>query len=208
MITPRSDTTCVPVNILIRLGTSKTERLEVYDDGHPSRDPLYKIPSMKNLCSPPPPGSHWQNACALVHALNPNTILPNVLVCPRLEELILVLRDNGMESYPECVIEMARTRTSRGAKLGTIRIVGGRNKRDPRDELKLREYVLHLKYDPEADGVSGDSDEEWKRAPRASDTHLVVILFSFLHAVQYSMLFRCDSLARNGCVPADVPAIR
>ena len=64
---------------------------------------------MENLCTLSL-RSHWQNPCAFVHALNPNTSPSNVAVCPKLEELILVSRDNGMESHIECVIEMVRDR--------------------------------------------------------------------------------------------------
>jgi len=113
MTTSRNNNICVAVEILARFDTSKTERLEVFNDDCLSRNlPNQTLLAMENLCTLSL-RSHWGNPSAFVDALNPNTSLSNVVVCPKLEELILVLHGNAMESHIERVIEMARARASR-----------------------------------------------------------------------------------------------
>jgi hypothetical protein len=72
-----------------------------------------------------------------------------VVVCPKLEELVLVLIDREVFDI-EHVIGRAAARASRGAKLKSVRIVGqdeiGRN-----DMLELEKHGLCEKYGPEAD---------------------------------------------------------
>jgi len=65
-----------------------------------------------------------------------------------------------MESHIGCVIETARARASRGAKLRTITIVDEWTGPDPEDELELREYALQVKHSLERSVVRDDSDEE------------------------------------------------
>ena len=80
------------------------------------------------------------------------------MVCPKLEELILV--PHNLRPNIWGVVKMARVRASRGVKLRTIRIVCGRNKFNPGAELELRKHVLHVEYGPEADAATDNSDEE------------------------------------------------
>ena len=150
------DTTCVAEH-LARFDTSKTERLEVANSNCPSRNLLYQaLLPMENLRTLAL--SRWRNSHVYVRALDPNTSLPNVVVCPKLEELIIVPR-NGLAGFDVgSVTEMARARASRGVKLRVIRILSGQNKLDPGPELELRKYVWHVEYGPEADVVSDDGD--------------------------------------------------
>ena len=70
----------------------------------------------------------------------------------------MALRDDGMDI--DRVIETGRARASKGAKLRTIRIVGGWNELDSGDELEFRECALHVEYSLDGDVVSDDSGGE------------------------------------------------
>ena len=55
-------------------------------------------------------------------------------------------------------------RASRGAKLRTVRVVGGKDRVNPGDVLELRKQVLHVEHDcevGEVDDEDEDSDEEF-----------------------------------------------
>ena len=76
-------------------------------------------------------------------------------------------RTNSETFNIEDLITMASARASRGAKLRTVRIIGGRGGLDPDSALGLGKYVSHVEYAPKTgavdnsnDGFVDDSDEE------------------------------------------------
>ena len=96
--------------------------------------------------------------CTFVDPLNPNTYPSKEVVCPSLEQLVLVLRiwRNVEEDEFDMgtVIEMAVARASRGVRLGTVK---NRAKLDLADVMELRKQVLQMEYGPEVD-VYGEKD--------------------------------------------------
>ena len=146
---------------LSRLDTSKIERLEVVNDADPYLDPPYRqllpLKCLRDLTF-----SRCANLDTYLEALHPNTSSSKVMACPELGKLTIVLRTDGEEFDPKLVIGIAAVRVERGAKLGTVRIVGGQDRLDPGDVLELRKHVSHVEYGPEAvDSDSGGSDEEY-----------------------------------------------
>ena len=149
---------------LAQLDTSKVKRLEVVSSIRsfirlPCRA-LLPLESLRTLRL-----SRCKNPRTFLVALHPNPGTSEVVTCPKLEELVLVPHTNVEEFDIGSVTEIAAARALRGAKLRTIRIVGGRDKLDPRSVLELRKHVLQVEYDPEVgvvdDGESDDSDEEY-----------------------------------------------
>jgi len=141
---------------LDRFDTSKTERLRIDCSSGPlSRDPPYRaLLAMRNLRT-----LVLSRSTGLSHTfmniLNPNTSPSKEVVCPSLEELVLVRRpwgnfdDDGEEAfYMRAVIEMAAARASRGVKLGTVK---DQAKLDPVDVLELKKHVSYVEYGPEVD---------------------------------------------------------
>ena len=91
-------------------------------------------------------------------ALNPNQNLSNHIVCPKLEDLVLCIRD--WISFPtEDVLSMAEARALRGTKLWSITIVATRDVVPGREVLKLREHVGRMDF-----GVS-DVLPDWDSLP-------------------------------------------
>lgn len=159
MTTSNRNSTCVVIEFLARFDVSKTERLEIANNNHLSSGPPYQaLLAMKNLRTLVL--SYYDDPQAFVHALEPNPSLSNSVVCPKLEELIFVPLDDWRGFDIESVIEMARARATRGAKLRIIRIVGGQNEVDLEAVLELRKHVLHVEYGPEVDVFSDESDED------------------------------------------------
>ena len=142
---------------LAQFDTSKTERLEINRGSSPSSDrPHQALLPMKDLlvltltrCTSP----H-----VFIHALDPSMGPPGVLVCPKLEEIVIQHR----EMFDiQSVIGTVAARASGGAKLKLVRIVS-------RDEFpeshvpELKKHVLHVECSREADGVKDGyfSDKE------------------------------------------------
>jgi hypothetical protein len=122
MMVPRStrlDKTGVAFESLDQFDTSKVERLKI-DFALPS-EPLYRVLlPMEHLrvltlyrCA---------NPHIFIQALHPTTCSSENVVCPELEELIIVL--NGGTLDMKSVIGVAAARASRGAKLKSVRIIG------------------------------------------------------------------------------------
>jgi len=159
MTTSNRNSTLVVVGFLARFDVSKTERLEITDNNHLSSGPPYQLllamESLRTLVL-----SDWDDTQAFVHALEPNPSLSNVVVCPKLEELVFDPPDDWEGFDIGSVTEMARARASSGAKLKVIRIVGGQNEFGLGAMLELRKHVSSVEYDPEIDLVSGGSYEE------------------------------------------------
>jgi hypothetical protein len=138
---------------LARFDTSKTERLRIYYGYSPSNDSLYRaLLPMEHLhtltlyrCT---------NLDVFIHALDPIVSSSGDVICPKLENLVLVLRLKGERFDIKNVIKMAVARASRGAKLKSVRIVG-QGKSMQIGALELRKYVSHVECGPE-DGVADE----------------------------------------------------
>jgi len=140
-----NETCSVMLKSLTQLDTSGTERFKI-EFGHlVSRGPLYRaLLPMKDLralmlykCYSP----H-----VIIHVLRPSTTSSEVVVCPKLEEFVLVLCDDVEAFDMEDVIGMAEARASSGNRLKAIRIVDTRGISDPGDVLELRKHVGHVEY--------------------------------------------------------------
>ena len=154
----RDDRTYMALESLAHFNTSKTEQLEIVGSDPPSCDPPHRafLP-MKNLrtltlvrCKNP----HF-----FVHALDPGMSLSGVVVCPKLEELVIEHR----EMFDiRSVTGTAAARASKGVGFKIVRIVPWRKVVHPQlDVLELEKYVRHVEceVDKAADGIS-DADEE------------------------------------------------
>jgi hypothetical protein len=154
--TRRVDTTCLALESLARFDTSKTERLEINRGNSPSSDPPYQaLLPMRDLRTLTL--SHCTSPDIFIHALDPDTSPSGAVVCPKLEELVLVLRLDGETFDIKNVIEMAATRASRGAKLKSVRIVT-HNESMQIDVLELRKHALHVECGPRVDVTDDDGD--------------------------------------------------
>jgi len=148
--TSRYDSTSLTLESLAEFDTSKIEWLKI-DHGHlVSGELLYQtLLPMKNLrtltlfsCS---------NLYIFIRALQPNPSSSEVVVCPKLEEISVVLQFEKIFSITS-VIEMAAARASIGRKLRTIRIIDGRKGAEGADldVSELRKHVWNVEYGPEA----------------------------------------------------------
>ena len=144
--TCRDDPTNLTLGSLAEFDTSKTEQLEI-DDGYLlTRDPVYQaLLPMKDLRTLT--FSRCANLDIFIRALHPATGSSEVVVCPKLEELVLVLHPREIMSRITSVIEMAAARALRGEKIRTIRIVDGRGTADL-DVSELRKHVWNVEYRP------------------------------------------------------------
>ena len=81
-----------------------------------------------------------------VHALHPNMSSSGVVICPKLEELTMILV-NGMTLDMKNVIGVAAARALRGSKLNFVRI---RRQEEPEqvDVFELEKYILHVEWSP------------------------------------------------------------
>jgi hypothetical protein len=158
--TSRVNLTCLMLESLARFDTSKTERVEVYCGNSPSSDSLYQaLLPMKDLHTLT--FSRCASLDIFIHALDPGTSSSGVVVCPRLEEVVLELRCDGETLNIKNVAEMAAARASKGAKLKSVRIFG-HDESMQIDASKLRKHTLRVECDPEVNGIDGGnvSDEE------------------------------------------------
>jgi hypothetical protein len=155
-ITFRVDTTCFMIESLDQFDTSRTEQLTIEDGSPLSSDLSYRaLLPMKHLrilalrrCA---------DSDAFVRALHPNMSPSGVLICPRLEELAIVL--NGTTLDMTGVIGVVVARASRGSKLKSIRIVGSKPVRANLLE-QLGKHVLHVEYVPWFDEAKDDDIDE------------------------------------------------
>lgn len=142
LLTSRADGIFLTLESLVHFDTSKTEQLKIDFGKSPSGDlPYQALLPMGNL------RTLTLRECIgtynFVHALHPSMNLSGVVVCPKLEELVIVLYDEGLDI--KHVIGTAAARASRGAKLRSVRIVGrNRAVRARRDVLELKKHVFHV----------------------------------------------------------------
>jgi hypothetical protein len=92
------------------------------------------------------------NLDVFIRALDPIVSSSGDVICPKLENLVLVLRLSGERLDIKNVIEMAAARASRGAKLKSVRIVS-QDESVQIDALELRKHVSHVECSP-GDGVA------------------------------------------------------
>jgi hypothetical protein len=85
-----------------------------------------------------------------IFALNPNRIPSKFVVCPELEELILYIKTRDRFCIDE-LLEMAKERDSRGARLSTITIACPQEFVQAREVDKLKDHVSSVEY--RLDGV-------------------------------------------------------
>ena len=140
---PRGDTTDLTLGALAEFDTSKTKQLEIYADYPPTVNRLYQaLLPMRDL------RTLTLSGCArpeiFIRALQPANTSSEVVVCPKLEELVFVLHREWI-SYITVIIEMVAARASRGEKLGTLRIVGERDTANV-DVSELKKHVWNVKY--------------------------------------------------------------
>jgi len=143
--TSRSGSTELTLKSLAELDTSKTERLEIDGGGFPSKESLYQaLLPMKDLRTLTL--SECRSPHILIRALQPVMNSSEVMVCPKLEELVFVHDSRGKVHHITGIIEMAAARASKGRKLRTVRIVGGCLTANI-DVSELREHVWNVEYD-------------------------------------------------------------
>ena len=141
-----------------RFDTSKTERLEIRNCGPSTDDPPRRMFSpmgdLRTLTL-----YECRKLRIFIHALDPRKSSP-VLICPKLEELTIVLGNEAFDM--KSLIGMAAARASWGAKLDSVWIFGWcEAARAVVSELE--KHVSHVEYNPEAlrlDNDGDDSDEE------------------------------------------------
>ena len=127
---------------LTQFDTSKTERMEIFCRPPPRGTTYRALLPMENLrrLTISRPESHY----VFISTLDPSLNSSDVMVCPRLEELILSRSDDAFQSCDvERVIAMAAARASRGTKLKSVVMVGW-NKLTRVEEQKLRTHVSHV----------------------------------------------------------------
>jgi len=143
---------------LAQLDTSKTEYLVIKEGKpQPSRDLLYRallpMTDLRTLKL-----SRCRSPHIFTQALQPSMNSSEVMVCPKLEELILESPDGAFDV--KSVIKMVAARAWKGRKLGTIRIVDGRGGPDPGVMSELKKHVSHVDYIFELVRSTVNSDTE------------------------------------------------
>ena len=135
------------------LGTptfSTTQRLAVSEYRHSRPAKSTECPVFRALSSAPNLRALTLTKCngsPFIHALNPQTDPHELVLCPKLEELILYTKIPHFGDFrTEDIIDMTRSRDLKGAKLLSIIIVGLNEFELGEEALKLREHVTHVEY--------------------------------------------------------------
>ena len=159
------DTHCEILRSLHVFSMSEVERLAISHWLHHSRQETIE-PSIyrtflliSNLCtltlvdcvSPP-----------LITVLNPQGNASGTLVFPKLEELSVYIK-NRSHFYGKELLEMAKERASRGAKLKAVTIIGLQELVPAKEVFKLRAHVSRVEYRlddvlPEWDAIPGQHE--------------------------------------------------
>jgi hypothetical protein len=159
-VTPRSSRVgriCLVLESLDNFDTSTVERLEVDSRESPPSDTFYRaLLPMKHLRTLTL--HHCTRSHIFVHALHPTMSSSGVVVCPELEELVIVLDSDWGTLEMKGIIGVAAARASSGARLKSIRIIGW-DQPARTDMLELEKHVLDVKWDPEVDETDNDSDD-------------------------------------------------
>ena len=145
---------------LTQFDTSTAERLDIGYGARTSIDTPYQaLLPMKNLRTLTL--FRFSYLHTFMGALHPGTSSSKVVICPKLEELVLVPRSDSEVFDIESVTKMAAARATGGAKLRTVRIADTRKKLGPWTASELRKHVSHVECGPDVGGInddSGDSD--------------------------------------------------
>ena len=81
-----------------------------------------------------------------IHTLNPTKYSSGIVLCPKLEEIILYIKGPD-EFHIDELLSMAAERELRGAKLSAITIISTDPLSPPKQEVfELREYVSRVEY--------------------------------------------------------------
>jgi hypothetical protein len=143
---PRFDDTGLVLESLNQFDTSKVERLRMDWGVSRSSDVSYRVLlPMKHLRTLTL--YYCGNPHVFIHALHPIMSSPGTVVCPKLEELVIILR--SWETFDmKSVIGVAAARASGGTKLKSVRIVGKSDKFGQTDVLELKEHVVYVECGP------------------------------------------------------------
>jgi len=156
-LTPPGNPTCLVFEYLARFNTSKTERLRIDRGYPPSSDLIYRaLLPMKDLRALTL--YRCRNPNLFIHALDPGADPSGIVVCPKLEEFVLVPGFAEEIRDIESLVGMVAARASRGAKLKSVRIhTNGRAARWF-DASELEKRVLHVECDPVVTVADDDRD--------------------------------------------------
>ena len=157
-ITPAGSQISLVLESLTQLTSSETRRLRIRMGKRPSGKSLYQILlPMRSLHALMLHECHHPHV--LIHALQFTTSSSTDVVCPRLEELIIVLCRLCQEVFDvKSVIKMAEARALEGKKLKTVKIVNPWDNSDPEDISELKKHVGHVEYGP----LDDLTDDEWR----------------------------------------------
>jgi hypothetical protein len=154
--TSRVGRTYLGLESLGQFDTSKVERLRIDCHDSPSSDPPYRallpMEHLRTLTL-----YHCRSPHIVIHALHPAMSSSGAMVCPKLEELVIVLDKETLDM--KSVIGVVTARASRGAKFRSVRIVG-QDQPVRTDVLELEKHVLDVEYGPKVDRVYDDGDDE------------------------------------------------
>ena len=129
----------VLLEFLAQFDTTKTKRLEIGSDCSPSSGfPYRALLPMKDLRTLAL--YHCETPYTFIYALNPNVGSSGIMVCPKLEELVI---EPQQALNIRNVIGMAAARESRGAKLKSVSVLSQREFAQV-DVLALKKYVVHV----------------------------------------------------------------
>ena len=133
------NTPCLALGSLDLFDTSNAKRLEVRYGDSPTRDsPHQSLLPMEDLHTLVL--HQYNQPYTFIDALDPSMSLSGILVCPKLEELII---EGGEMLDPAKVVGMAAARALRGVKLRLIRITR-LDKFGEVDVFELRKHVSHV----------------------------------------------------------------
>jgi hypothetical protein len=143
------------LEFLDQFDTSRIEQLTINYGNPLSSDSLYRaLLPMKHLHTLTL--RHCARSHIFIYALHPDMNPSGDLICPKLEELVIVLGGETLDV--KNVIGVVAARAARGAKVTSVRIPG--HKPVGTDILELRKHVLHVECSPEVDGANNDSDSD------------------------------------------------
>lgn len=130
-----------------------TQRLAVSKYKHPRPAEITKCPVFRTLSSAPDLRALTLAECnslPFIHALDPEKYPHELVLCPKLEELIFDTNPRHlMHLHTKDLISMTKNRASKRAKLLSIIIVGLDESERGGEALKLREHVTHVEYRPD-----------------------------------------------------------
>jgi len=149
-----TDVICFLLESLVQFDTSKTERLKIDPGDSPSSDPIDQallcMQDLRTLTL-----SRCITPHTFIHALHPRMSPSGVMVCPKLEELVIEYQET---LNIEKVAGIAAAREARGARLKLVRIIG-QVRSAKVDMLELEKYVSHVECGFEADRADNDSED-------------------------------------------------